>query len=275
MNRRKDIHPPVVSLGVVVGPGGRVALRTAPPVRLCVRCPSVDARDTLRVCEDCLTFAVCARGFRYKGARFRGRSFRHAGTCADSPSSSIAALALRGRRRRGAAAERSRGADELHAGAAAASARSASSSSTSPKASFLGTVAWLRDPRAHASANFVVAPRRPGAGARAAARHRLARRQLGVQRPLGRDRERRLTPTIRPASRLPEYRATRAARRGVARRSLIPIDRQHIIGHYQVPDPNDPLQGGGIDRHTDPGAVLEVELLHEPRPSASPIRRAA
>jgi hypothetical protein len=39
----------------------------------------------------------------------------------------------------------------------------------------------------------------------------------------------------------------------IARRSLIPIDRRHIIGHYQVPDPNDPLQGGGIDNHTDPG----------------------
>jgi hypothetical protein len=39
----------------------------------------------------------------------------------------------------------------------------------------------------------------------------------------------------------------------VARRAAIPIDRRHIIGHYQVPDPNDPLQGGGIDNHTDPG----------------------
>src|SRR5439155_775584 len=32
-----------------------------------------------------------------------------------------------------------------------------------------------------------------------------------------------------------------------------PIDREHIIGHYQVPDPTDPSLGGGSDHHTDPG----------------------
>src|SRR5581483_8344885 len=50
-----------------------------------------------------------------------------------------------------------------------------------------------------------------------------------------------------------QYRATAKLAAVIARRALIPIDRRHIIGHYQVPDPNDPLQGGGIDNHTDPG----------------------
>jgi len=34
---------------------------------------------------------------------------------------------------------------------------------------------------------------------------------------------------------------------------LIPVDRTHIIGHYQVPDPNHPGQFGGFAHHTDPG----------------------
>lgn len=33
----------------------------------------------------------------------------------------------------------------------------------------------------------------------------------------------------------------------------IPIDRQHIIGHNEVPDPNHPGEYGGVDHHTDPG----------------------
>jgi hypothetical protein len=31
------------------------------------------------------------------------------------------------------------------------------------------------------------------------------------------------------------------------------MDRTHVIGHYQVPDPTDPTKFGGIDHHTDPG----------------------
>src|SRR6266576_1942737 len=92
--------------------------------------------------------------------------------------------------------------------------------------SYLGTVAWLRDPRAHASANFVV----------------------------GRDgKVQELVPLHDSAS------ARLAA--VIARRSLIPIDRRHIIGHYQVPNPNDPLQGGGIDSHTDPGRFWKWNLF--------------
>jgi hypothetical protein len=60
---------------------------------------------------------------------------------------------------------------------------------------------------------------------------------------------------------LPEYRATARIAAVIARRSLIPIDRRHIIGHYQVPDPNDPLQGGGIDNHTDPGKYWRWNLF--------------
>jgi N-acetylmuramoyl-L-alanine amidase len=33
----------------------------------------------------------------------------------------------------------------------------------------------------------------------------------------------------------------------------VPIDRGHVIGHYQVPDPDNPGLFGGSDHHTDPG----------------------
>jgi N-acetyl-anhydromuramyl-L-alanine amidase AmpD len=33
----------------------------------------------------------------------------------------------------------------------------------------------------------------------------------------------------------------------------IPVDRYHIIGHNEVPDPYAPGQYGGVSNHTDPG----------------------
>jgi N-acetyl-anhydromuramyl-L-alanine amidase AmpD len=118
--------------------------------------------------------------------------------------------------------------------------------------SFLGTVSWLRDPRAHASANFVVS--RDGQVQQLVPLHDIAwhagnwavnKQSIGIENVGFTDDPSGFTPQ--------EYRAAAKIAAVVARRSLIPIDRQHIIGHAQVPDPNDPLQGGGIDGHTDPG----------------------
>ena len=118
--------------------------------------------------------------------------------------------------------------------------------------SFLGTVSWLQNPEAHASANFVVG--RAGQVRELVPLHDIAwqagnwaynLRSVGIENegitnsPIGFTRA--------------EYRSSARLTAVIARRSLIPIDRHHIIGHYQVPDPNDPLQGGGIDNHTDPG----------------------
>src|SRR5260370_35291984 len=33
----------------------------------------------------------------------------------------------------------------------------------------------------------------------------------------------------------------------------VPMDRTHVIGHSEVPDPNNPGLYGGTDHHTDPG----------------------
>lgn len=37
----------------------------------------------------------------------------------------------------------------------------------------------------------------------------------------------------------------------------IPKDRAHIIGHSEVPNPNDPSRGGGSAGHTDPGPYFD------------------
>ena len=117
---------------------------------------------------------------------------------------------------------------------------------------FLGTVSWLRDPRAHASANFVVD--RNGYVQELVPLHDIAwhagnwavnRQSIGIENVGYTDDPTGFTNA--------EYRSAARLAAVVARRALMPIDRQHIIGHYQVPDPNDPTQGGGIDKHTDPG----------------------
>jgi N-acetyl-anhydromuramyl-L-alanine amidase AmpD len=126
--------------------------------------------------------------------------------------------------------------------------------------SFLGTVSWLRDPRAHSSANFVVG--RDGKVQQLVPLHDIAWhagnwaynvRSVGIEN---------VGFTDDPAGfTTPEYRASARLAAVIARRSLIPVDRRHIIGHYQVPNPNDPLQGGGIDNHTDPGPHWKWRLF--------------
>ncbi len=122
--------------------------------------------------------------------------------------------------------------------------------------SFPGTVSWLRDPRAHASANFVVG--REGEVQQLVPMHDIAWhagnwaynvRSVGIENIGFTDDPSGFTTR--------EYRAAARIAAVIARRSVIPIDRHHIIGHNEVPDPNDPLQGGGIDNHTDPGKYWE------------------
>jgi N-acetyl-anhydromuramyl-L-alanine amidase AmpD len=126
--------------------------------------------------------------------------------------------------------------------------------------SFLGTVSWLRNPRAHSSANFVVG--RDGAVQRLVPLHDVAwhagnwaynLRSVGIEN---------VGYTADPAGfTMREYRASARIAAVIARRAVIPIDRRHIIGHSQVPNPNDPLQGGGIDSHTDPGRYWNWRLF--------------
>jgi hypothetical protein len=51
----------------------------------------------------------------------------------------------------------------------------------------------------------------------------------------------------------PEYRASARLLAHLAQTYNIPLDRQHVIGHNEVPDPTNPRLHGGYDHHTDPG----------------------
>jgi hypothetical protein len=49
------------------------------------------------------------------------------------------------------------------------------------------------------------------------------------------------------------YRSSARLVAYLTRKYGIPVDRTHIIGHYQVPDPYHPDEFGGFAHHTDPG----------------------
>jgi hypothetical protein len=50
-----------------------------------------------------------------------------------------------------------------------------------------------------------------------------------------------------------QYQASAHLAASICERWGVPMDRTHVIGHYQVPDPNNPGLYGGSDHHTDPG----------------------
>jgi N-acetylmuramoyl-L-alanine amidase/Fibronectin type III domain len=52
---------------------------------------------------------------------------------------------------------------------------------------------------------------------------------------------------------IPEYQASAHIAASICSRWGVPMDRTHVIGHSEVPDPNNPNLFGGSDHHTDPG----------------------
>jgi N-acetyl-anhydromuramyl-L-alanine amidase AmpD len=116
--------------------------------------------------------------------------------------------------------------------------------------SFWGSVRWLRNRRSHGSSHYVIS--RGGdvvqlvstsdvawhAGNRWVNRHSIGIEHEGFTRRGG------FTQAQYEASaRLVAYLAARAR---------MPLDRRHVIGHAEVPDP-DGRGVGGSDGHTDPG----------------------
>jgi N-acetyl-anhydromuramyl-L-alanine amidase AmpD len=120
------------------------------------------------------------------------------------------------------------------------------------ESSALGAITWFRNPRAAASANYVVS----GTGAITqmvpdsdiawhAGNWAINRESIGVEHE---------GYTYRPGSFTDaEYRASARLVGYELRHYLLPIDRKHVIGHNQVPDPNHPGLLGGFAHHTDPG----------------------
>ena len=50
-----------------------------------------------------------------------------------------------------------------------------------------------------------------------------------------------------------EYRTSAQLSASICSRWGVPLDRSHVIGHNEVPDPDNPGLFGGSDHHTDPG----------------------
>jgi N-acetyl-anhydromuramyl-L-alanine amidase AmpD len=113
------------------------------------------------------------------------------------------------------------------------------------------TYDWFRNPRAEASANYVVSS--SGRVAQMVPDRDIAwhagnwaynASSIGIEHAGFTNR------THFPDA---EYRGSARLAGWIARAFLIAPDRAHVIGHYQVPDPNHPGQWGGVDHHTDPG----------------------
>jgi hypothetical protein len=115
---------------------------------------------------------------------------------------------------------------------------------------FWGSVRWLQSPRAHASSHFVVS--RNGRIVQLvhlsdiawhAGNWKVNTQSVGIEHE---------GFTYGPGGFTnAQYHASARLAAWIARRSLLPIDRQHFIGHAEVPSPGGGR--GGSSHHTDPG----------------------
>jgi hypothetical protein len=115
-----------------------------------------------------------------------------------------------------------------------------------------GSVRWLQNRRAKVSAHYVIS--RQGhvlqlVPLRAIAWHagnrRVNRTSIGVEHVGYAGSPRGFTEA--------EYRASARLVAWLCDRFGIPVDRRHIIGHSEVPDPRHPGMFGGVSHHHDPG----------------------
>ena len=160
-------------------------------------------------------------------------------------------------------------------GRLAARARATSRSRTAPCASLDKIVVHVTEgavalgPPAEEPARACLLPlrdreKRPYRPARAPVRHRLACGQLGHQRRSRSASSTRASRTGRSGFTDAQYRSSARLTAWIARRSLMPIDRRHVIGHADVPGA--PGGGrGGASHHTDPGPRWELEPYLRPR----------
>ncbi len=124
---------------------------------------------------------------------------------------------------------------------------------------FWGSVAWLKDQHSYGSAHYIVA--RSGAIVQIVHRSDIAwhagnprvnRESIGIEHEGITDDPAGFT--------LAEYRSSARLTAWIARQARLPIDRAHIIGHSEVPDPLHRGSFGGYDNHTDPGRYWNWRL---------------
>ncbi|MFN2628888.1 MAG: N-acetylmuramoyl-L-alanine amidase [Gaiellaceae bacterium] len=120
--------------------------------------------------------------------------------------------------------------------------------------SYGGAISWFRNPRARASANYVVS--RGGEVMQMVPEWDVAwhagngwvnAHSLGIEHEGYTS-----VPAIFTDA---EYRASARLVAAIVQRFHIPVDRRHLIGHNQVPDPFHRGRLGGWGHHTDPGTT--------------------
>ena len=118
--------------------------------------------------------------------------------------------------------------------------------------SLLGNVWWLSGGHSHASAHYVVS--RDGSIVQLVHLSDIAWHAGNWQTNVHSIGIEHVGETYDPAGfTKAEYAASAKLVAWLVQRYDIPVDRKHIIGHSQVPDPADPALLGGSDHHTDPG----------------------
>ena len=121
--------------------------------------------------------------------------------------------------------------------------------------SWASTYTWFRNPRAEASAHYVVSS--TGRVAQMVPDRDIAwhagnwaynESSIGIEHA-----------GFTNLTRFPDaqYRGSARLAAWLADTYLITPDRTHVIGHYQVPDPNHRGEWGGVDHHTDPGRTWD------------------
>jgi hypothetical protein len=119
---------------------------------------------------------------------------------------------------------------------------------------FWGSVSWLRNERSHASSHYIVSRKgrivqlvHDSDIAWHAGNWNVNVRSIGIEHEGYVDGPAGFTAA--------QYRASARLAAYLARRAVMPIDRRHLIGHAEVPNPFDPTRRGGSDAHTDPGST--------------------
>jgi hypothetical protein len=120
--------------------------------------------------------------------------------------------------------------------------------------SYASTVSWFQNPRAGGSAHFVI---RSSDGAITQMIHEKDVAWHSGNRDynwtsIGIEHEGYVGDCTWNTDAM--YRSSAQLVAELAAKYAIPVDRAHIIGHDEVPDPNHAGQYGGADHHTDPGS---------------------
>ena len=123
----------------------------------------------------------------------------------------------------------------------------------STEGSYAGTLSWFRNPAAQVSSHYVVRSSdgeitqmvREKDEAWHAGNGAVNASSIGIEHEAFRADCRWYTDAMyRSSAQLTAYLATKY---------VIPVDRKHVIGHAEVPDPNHSGQFGGYSHHIDPG----------------------